>query len=376
MSTNLEKSKLKRGSALLVFSAGQDSTTLLTWALNRFEKVEAISFYYGQKHSIELRQGEKICKELGVKRTLIDISFLSQICDSALTQVDGDSSVGSVPHARLNHLPSSFVPNRNMIMLTLANTYAQKAGLENLVTGTCQTDFSGYSDCRNAFIRSLEDTLGYSTYGYKVHPEWVHYMLSIGNTHWKGGFGDVEGTLDEPEVEIQSSLEDLQKIQEFFKIQGIIEEGIEKLTIKGFEDCSYLYNFVKDRENSYNLLTKGWIAKFKDKLEEINPNNVIKGDTYGSIIKIHTPLMYINKAETFKLAEDEGCLDTVLKDSRTCYNGVEDVQHPWGFGCTHLNEHDELHECPACNLRRLGYEEYLKSKGEVLNYTPPKKSSV
>jgi queuosine biosynthesis protein QueC len=370
MSTNFNEKPLKKGSALVVFSGGQDSLTCLHWAMNQFERVEAISFNYGQKHSVELRQGEKICKELNIKRTLIDITFLSQICDSALTDKEGDNSVGSVPHARLSHLPSSFVPNRNMIMLTLANTYAQKAGLENLVTGTCQTDYSGYSDCRNAFIRSLEDTLGYSTYGYKIHPEWVYYMLTTGNTVW-------QSTLNEPVIVVESSFDDLKSMQDFFGVgnlegpAGEFNEAV--LTITGFEDCSYVYNFVKNREDLYSIRNEDWIKKFKSFLEEVNPSRFIKKDTFGSIIKIHTPLMYLTKAETFEMANNEGCLASILEDSRTCYNGVEDVKHPWGFGCTHLDEHDELHECPACNLRRLGYEEYLKSIGEVLNYTPPKK---
>lgn len=364
----------KKSNALVVFSGGQDSVTCLYWAINRFERVEAISFYYGQKHSIELEQGQKICDKLGIKRTLIDISFLSQIADSALVDKDGDSSVGSVPHGRLGHLPSSFVPNRNMIMLTLANTYAQKAGLENLITGTCQTDFSGYSDCRKTFITSLEDTLGYSTYGYKVDPSWVHYMLSIANTTWK-----IEATDDEnlPIISIEDNKEGVSQIQQFFGLEGEVTHEGDKVTFSGIRDCSYIYNFVRNREDRFNLKSNADYTafgnQFKNIVETVNPYSFIKGDTYGSIIQIHTPLMYINKAETFALAETEGALETVLEDSRTCYNGVADVKHPWGYGCTHLDHNDELQECPACNLRRLGYGEFLKSKGQEMNYTPPKK---
>jgi 7-cyano-7-deazaguanine synthase len=116
--------KQLNNSALVVFSGGQDSTTCLFWAKNRFDYVEAISFFYGQNHSVELEQAKKICQEAGIKQTIIDISFLNQIVDSALTS-KGDVNTA---HKRLQHLPASFVPNRNMLFLTLANSYAQKSG--------------------------------------------------------------------------------------------------------------------------------------------------------------------------------------------------------------------------------------------------------
>jgi 7-cyano-7-deazaguanine synthase len=173
---------------------------------------------------------KNICKELSVKQTIIDISFLDKLVDSALT------SMGDVnkEHPRIKGLPASFVPNRNQLFITLSHAYAQKIGAKNLVTGVCETDYSGYPDCRLDFIQSIEA--------------------------------------------------------------------------------------------STNL---GSLAD----------------------IKIHTPLMKIDKADTFKLAEDVGILDIVLNQSHTCYKGDHEHKHPWGYGCG---------ECPSCKLRKRGYEEFMK----------------
>lgn len=215
--------------AVVIFSGGQDSTTCLYWAIKRYDLVEAITFNYGQKHSIELACAENICKRAKIKQTVVDISFLGTIVESALT------SNGDVNVINDKGLPASFVPNRNQLFITLAHAYAQKIGAQTLVTGTCETDFSGYPDCRRVFI-----------------------------------------------------------------------DHIEKASNMG-------------------------------------------SDSY---IVIETPLMYLDKAKTFKLAVDEGCLQEVLKFSHTCYNGERDVFHEWGYGCG---------TCPACLLRKKGWEDYLKS---------------
>ena len=212
--------------AVVIFSGGQDSTTCLYWALKRFDIVEAITFNYGQKHSIELEQAEMICEEEMVKQTIIDLSFLNTIVDSALT------SNGDVNVINEKGLPSSFVPNRNQLFITLAHAYAQKIGATNLVGGMCETDFSGYPDCRREFIDSIAA--------------------------------------------------------------------------------------------SSNLGSQ-------------------------STIVIHTPLMWLNKAQTFQLAKDLKCLNKVILWSHTCYNGDREHQHEWGFGCG---------ECPACELRKKGFEEF------------------
>lgn len=213
--------------AVVIFSGGQDSTTCLFWALKNFTEVEAITFNYGQKHAIELECAKHICQKANVKQIVIDMTFLGTIVDSALT------SGGDVNEIK-NGLPASFVPNRNALFITLAHAYAQKISASAIVGGMCQTDFSGYPDCRQLFITMFGDALDTGS---------------------------------------------------------------------------------------------------------------------GADIEILTPLMNISKAETFQLAESLGCLDRVIAWSHTCYNGDRKTQHAWGKGCG---------ECPACLLRKKGYEEYLE----------------
>tara|TARA_R100001530_G_C4276223_1_gene144358 strand:- start:126 stop:794 length:669 start_codon:yes stop_codon:yes gene_type:complete len=213
---------------LLIFSGGQDSTTCLFEAIKNFNEVEAITFMYGQKHSIEIEQSKIICKEYNIKQTLIDISFLNTIVESSLT------SNGDVSRLNKKGLPSSFVPNRNQLFITLAHSYAQKIGATVLIGGMCETDFSGYPDCRREFIDAIE------------------LASNIGS---------------------------------------------------------------------------------------------------DETIKIETPLMYLDKAETFKLANKIGCLKEVIELSHTCYNGVREELHSWGYGCGN---------CPACELRIKGFNEANK----------------
>lgn len=214
--------------AVVIFSGGQDSTTCLYWAKKNFDEVEAITFNYGQNHLIELECSKKICKKTNVKQTIIDISFLNTIVESALT------SNRDVNKLNDKGLPDSFVPNRNQLFITLAHSYAQKIGAKSLVTGTCETDFSGYPDCRRVFIDSIE--------------------------------------------------------------------------------------------KSSNLGSE-------------------------SNIEILTPLMYLDKAQTFELAYLLDCFDEIILDSHTCYNGDREHLHEWGYGCDN---------CPACELRKKGYNEFTK----------------
>jgi len=144
--------------ALVVFSGGQDSTTCLGWAKNRYDYVETITFDYGQKHSIELVQAKKIAKKLGVSNYLVKFDIFSQLADSALLDINGSQDINASHHAKPN-LPASFVPNRNAMFFTIAHAYAQKYGLEHIITGINQTDYSGYPDCRIEFIQSLEKSL-------------------------------------------------------------------------------------------------------------------------------------------------------------------------------------------------------------------------
>jgi len=215
--------------ALVIFSGGQDSTTCLGWALNRFEEVECICFSYGQTHSIEVEQAQKICNTMNVKLKLIRIDFLNELVVSALTSGKDVNQ----KHELNKELPASWVPNRNALFLVLAHSYAQKIGADKLIIGVSQADYSGYPDCREEFIDSMEKTLN-----------------SASNTD----------------------------------------------------------------------------------------------------IEIISPLMFRNKAQTFRLAEEENILDLVINESHTCYNGDRKHNHAWGYGCDN---------CPACKLRKKGYQEFI-----------------
>ncbi len=218
-------------SALIVFSGGQDSTTCLGWAKNRYDHVETITFDYGQKHSVELEQAKKITDKLGVVNYVVKFDIFSQLADSALLDVNSNQNINASHHAKPN-LPASFVPNRNAIFFTIAHAYAQKQGLKHIITGINQTDYSGYPDCRIEFIESLEQS------------------LNIGSE----------------------------------------------------SNISFKY-----------------------------------------------PLIHLTKAQTFELAKKEGVLDLVLEESHTCYNGERLDRYDWGYGCD---------DCPACILRKQGWEEY------------------
>ena len=141
--------------ALVIFSGGQDSTTCLGYAKKKYDKVVAISFKYGQKHSIELEQARKIAKKLNIELHEIDISFFGQLVDSALTH-NGNVNQN---HNTNKNLPASWVPNRNALFITISHAFAQKIGADVLVTGVCDSDYSGYPDCRHEFIESIQKTL-------------------------------------------------------------------------------------------------------------------------------------------------------------------------------------------------------------------------
>lgn len=217
---------MKRNKALVVFSGGQDSTTCLYWAKKHFEEVYAITFLYGQKHSHEVEIAEQICKEEGIPFRLMDVRFISQLSHNSLT----DTSIEMDQEKPADSFPNTFVPGRNLFFISIAAVHAREIGAFDIVTGVSQTDFSGYPDCRDSFIRSLNVSL----------------------------------------------------------------------------------NLAMDEQ-----------------------------------FVIHTPLMWIDKQETWKLADDLGVLDIVRYRTLTCYNGIV------GDGCGH---------CPACKLRRAGLEKYLESK--------------
>lgn len=229
LAAHLENNK---GRAIVVLSGGQDSVTCLMWALQVFKDgVEAVTFDYGQKHAVEISVAAEACRALGVNQTLVDMSYIGQVSASALIKANGGNVNDSHP---LNAaLPASFVPNRNAMMLTAAHALAQSTGAVHLVAGMCQTDYSGYPDCRADFITALNAAL---------------------------------------------------------------DLGAAKR------------------------------------------------------VTIHTPLMYLSKADTWELAYRLGSTDFVVENSHTCYNGDRTVRNSWGYGCG---------ECPACVLRAKGYNEFL-----------------
>jgi len=144
--------------ALVLLSGGQDSTTCLFWAIDRFGRsaVSAISFDYGQRHRIELECAEKIAADAGVEYSCLPIDTFSALGGDALTdpQVDIGDDIDTN-----TGLPNTFVPGRNLVFLTYAAAYAYQRGIDNLVTGVGQTDYSGYPDCREQTMESLQETL-------------------------------------------------------------------------------------------------------------------------------------------------------------------------------------------------------------------------
>ena len=224
---------LSNEKALVLVSGGQDSTTCLYWALKKFKKVFAVTFDYGQKHSIETKIAQDICELNGVPFKRIDITFMKNLVVSNLFEGGGDVDV---EHKLNKNVPASYVPYRNMIFLTLAAAWGSSIGVRHLVTGVCETDYSGYADCRDVFVKSLQVSL----------------------------------------------------------------------------------NLATDSKDMENI--------------------------------IHTPLMWLTKADEFKMAEELGCLDVVLEKTLTCYNGITDM-NDFGMGCG---------ECKSCKLRQEGYHQYLK----------------
>lgn len=225
-------------SALVLFSGGQDSTTCLAHALSRYERVETIAFDYRQRHVVELDARLRVLEEL--RRAyphwasrlgqdhLLDVAVLGAVSETSLTRE-------TEFQMQANGLPNTFVPGRNLLFLTLAAAVAYRRDLQVLITGVCETDFSGYPDCRDDTMKAMQ------------------LALSL---------------------------------------------GMDKRLL------------------------------------------------------IETPLMWIDKAETWRLAESLGgktLVDLIVEHTHTCYLGERGQRHAWGYGCGH---------CPACELRARGWERY------------------
>ena len=211
--------------ALVVFSGGQDSTTCLFQAMQQYgaENVQAITFAYGQRHGIELERAASIAQELGIRQTVLDLSLITSITHNALT--DAQAAIETDAQG----MPNTFVDGRNALFLLYAAIYAKSQNIRDIFIGVCETDFSGYPDCRQIFVQSMNVTL----------------------------------------------------------------------------NLAMAYDF-----------------------------------------RLHTPLMYLTKKETWALADELGVLDYIRTRTHTCYLGVDG-------GC---------HECPSCILRERGLAEYLAEK--------------
>lgn len=146
---------LKQESALVVFSGGQDSTTCLYWALQHFGSVRAICFSYGQTHVAEVEVARSIAQQANVPLEVMDVSFISKLSRSALT----DSTLVMDERKPDDGLPNTFVPGRNLFFLSIAAVHAREYAIRHLITGVSQTDYSGYPDCRANFINALNVTL-------------------------------------------------------------------------------------------------------------------------------------------------------------------------------------------------------------------------
>lgn len=145
----------KNGHVLVLLSGGQDSVTCLGYALRFCKKVSAISFVYGQRHSIELQCARELCVKYKVEQKIVELAFLPDLVTSALT---GKGDVNQ-PHPNNPTVPASFVPNRNAFFLTAAHAHAQEIQADTILIGACQTDYSGYPDCRMDFIRAMNTAL-------------------------------------------------------------------------------------------------------------------------------------------------------------------------------------------------------------------------
>lgn len=232
--------------ALVLFSGGQDSTTCLAHALERYERVETVGFDYGQRHSVEMQARTVVLAQmrdrfpdwapfLGQDHVL-SLDVLGQIGGSSLTE---DTAIA----LQADGLPNTFVPGRNLLFLTLAGALAYRRGLQVLVTGVCETDFSGYPDCRDDTMKAMQ------------------LALNLG---------------------------------------------------------------------------------------------------LAQRLRIETPLMWIDKAATWRMAETLGgpaLVDLILEDTHTCYQGERGQRHDWGYGCG---------ECPACALRARGWDGYRAQEGSTL----------
>jgi 7-cyano-7-deazaguanine synthase len=229
---------------LVLFSGGQDSTVCLAWALRRFDVVETVGFAYGQRHAVELDVRPRIRERIRA----LDPTWRRRLADDHIVRIDALAAISDTALTRDvaieiadNGLPTTFVPGRNLVFLSFAGALAYRRGARHLVAGMCETDFSGYPDCRDDTIKAMQVALGL---------------------------------------------------------------GMDR-------------RFV-----------------------------------------IHTPLMWIDKAATFALAQELGgdpFVDLLVEETHTCYLGDRSHRHDWGYGCG---------DCPACRLRADGFAKWKRQANQ------------
>lgn len=151
----------------MVFSGGQDSTTCLLWALQNFEEVETVTFHYNQRHQEEIDVAKSIAEKLGVKNHLLDMSLLNQLAPNALTRDDIEIE------AKDGELPTTFVPGRNLVFLSFASILAYQIGARHIITGVCETDFSGY---RTAVTSLSNPAMSPSTWRWKSRSSFIRRL--------------------------------------------------------------------------------------------------------------------------------------------------------------------------------------------------------
>lgn len=139
--------------ALVLLSGGQDSTTTLYWALDKYDEVYTITFDYGQVHRVEIESAKKIAQEAGVENFVVDVSFLSTLSKNSMTDSDIEITTNE------KGLPSTFVPARNMMFLSIASGWAYDKDVRDIIIGVSQVDYSGYPDCRSEFVNSMQETM-------------------------------------------------------------------------------------------------------------------------------------------------------------------------------------------------------------------------
>jgi len=140
--------------ALVIFSGGQDSSTCLINALQQYDEVQVITFKYGQKHVIEIDKAIEIAKHFDVKQTIIDLELMKDITSNALMNADMQ-----INYEEGEYIPNTFVDGRNAIFILLAAIYAKSQDIKDIIVGVCETDFSGYPDCRHVFVKSMNVTI-------------------------------------------------------------------------------------------------------------------------------------------------------------------------------------------------------------------------